>query len=36
MDFLDISDTLEYLPPLSLEEYNYYMSLPDKECNTFL
>lgn len=33
MDFLDAaaSDVLEHLPPLSEEEYNYYMSLPDKK-----
>lgn len=33
MDFLDASasDVLEHLPPLSKEEYDYYMSLPDKK-----
>lgn len=33
MDFLDASalDVLEHLPPLSEEEYDYYMSLPDKK-----
>lgn len=33
MDFLDASalDVLRYLPPLTEEEYNYYMSLPDKK-----
>ncbi len=33
MDFLDASasDVLEHLHPLSEEEYDYYMSLPDKK-----
>ena len=33
MDFLDAaaSDALDHLPPLSEEEYNYYMNLPDKK-----
>ncbi|MBI4235576.1 DUF4065 domain-containing protein [Candidatus Peregrinibacteria bacterium] len=33
MDFLDAaaSDVLEHLPPLSEEEYDYYMNLPDKK-----
>lgn len=33
MDFLDASasDVLKYSPPLSEEEYEYYMSLPDKK-----